>query len=263
MEDEESFSNGTALFFAVVSFVIYWVFLRPTATPVPPRPTPPTATSTPRTARPRTPRTPLVAERPTVMRMSEAAQEILHECQSKPNHVATSAAMTGLGGCNILLSESGLVAFSHTQASLVVPTDTNALRQDRVKILSRLCTGGNLPPTKGETVVVSVSQADLGESLLSKILYALGTFYNLVVIVAVDSEKAEVIEYLRQSELLSEEVLPSHRILRSSTVTGRVALVRQVNKVALVVDWDSEVESQLTRFGYKVALVSKWNKLIE
>ncbi len=261
MEDEESFSSGSALLFALVSFVVYWVFLRPTAAPVAARQVVPTTTSTPRTARPRTPRTPLVAERSTSVRMSEAAEEILSECQSKPKHVASSMAIVGLGGSNVLLNESGLVAFSHTQAASVVPTDSSSLRQDRVKILSRLCTGGSMPPTKGETIVVSVSQADTGEPL-SRILYALGTFYNLVVIVAVDSEKVDVVQLLRRS-LLSEEVLPSHRILRSSKVTGRVALVRQLSKVAFVVDWDSEVESQLTRFGYKVSLITNWSNLLE
>lgn len=197
-------------------------------------------------------------------RMSEAAEEVLTICQSKPNHVACPLAVAGLGGSNILASDSGLVAFSYTQAASVVPTDACALRQDRVKVLSRLCTGGILPPSKGETIVLSVPQMELGEPL-SRILYALGTFYNLVVIVGVESESStstNVVESLR-TLALSEDVLPSHRILRASKATGRIALVRQLSKVALVVDWDSEVESQLSRFGFKVTLVSNWSKLIE
>ena len=278
MEDEESFSNVSAVLLALVSFVIYWVFLRPTATPAGARPVPPTTTttttttSTPRTVRPRTPRGPAMMERPVLLgavRMSEAAEEVLSTCQSKPNHVACPTTVTGLGGSNILLNDSGLVAFSYTQAASVVPTDATALRQDRIKILSRLCTSGNLPPSKGETMVLSVSQVDLGEPL-SRILYALGTFYNLVVIVGVvesDSNSSSastnnIVESLRTLGL-SEEVLPSHRILRASKATGRVALVRQLSKVALVVDWESEVETQLSRFGFKVSLVSNWSKLIE
>jgi hypothetical protein len=210
-------------------------------------------------------------ERPVVgggvaaIRMSEAAEEVLSTCQSKPKHVACPIAVAGLGGSNILSSESGLVAFAYTQAATMVPTDATSLRQDRVKILSRLCTSGTLPPSKGETMVLSVSQADLGEAV-SRILYALGTFYNLVVIVGVveseSSTSTNVVESLRTLGL-AEDVLPSHRILKASKVTGRVALVRQLSKVALVVDWDSEVESQLSRFGFKVALVSNWSKLIE
>jgi hypothetical protein len=54
---------------------------------------------------------------------------------------------------------------------------------------------------------------------------------------------------------VKDQVLPKHRILLAQTVTGRVALVRQLSRVELVVDWDKEVSSQLERFGYKVALV--------
>jgi hypothetical protein len=315
MDEEENFSSSSALLFAVVSFILYWLFLRPTAAaPTTGRAganatTGTHSTSVPRRQRPRTPAAAAAAAADTNnmpstttvhISMSEAAAEILNECQSKPKHVAASNTIVGLGGSNVILSDSGLVAFSYTEAASVVSSTEVAatLRQERAKILSRLCQkGGNTPPPgKGSTLVVSISQADImaksssssSSSLASKakILYDLATFYNLVVILAVDdpsSEKQpgaktdagtlknELVEQLRRSStssdrmslLLSESVLPSHRILLASTVTGRVALVRQLAKVAMVVDWDPEVESQLTRFGYKVALVPNWNILLE
>lgn len=62
---------------------------------------------------------------------------------------------------------------------------------------------------------------------------------------------------------LSESVLPSHRIMvSSSSITGRVALVRQLSTVELVVDYDPEIKTQLERFGYKVAIFddeTEWN----
>lgn len=57
---------------------------------------------------------------------------------------------------------------------------------------------------------------------------------------------------------LSEAVLPSHRILLASSVTGRVALVRQLASVELVVDYHPDVRNGLERFGYRVSLVSDW-----
>lgn len=304
MEDEESFSSGSALLFAVVSFILYWLFLRPTAAPT--TGTGNTGTATPTnnhtagpTSTPRRPRpqpAAAVHDAPRVQHqyhMSQAAAEILSECQSKPKHVSSSIAAVGLGGSNVILSDSGLVAFAHTEAASVVSNDSAAsVRQERAKILSRLChphpgasasgssSGATPPPLKGSTLVVSISQATIkGSSCLPRILYVLGTFYNLVVIVGVDDSnilgnkggnaadgaalQTELVEQLRGSSSLSEDILPSHRILVASTVTGRVALVRQLAKVAMVVDWDPEVDSQLTRFGYKVALVPNLSILLE
>jgi hypothetical protein len=56
------------------------------------------------------------------------------------------------------------------------------------------------------------------------------------------------------------DVLPSHRIVAASTVAGRVAFVRQVQRVGLVVDFDPAVHEQLSRFGHKV-MVYDFDKL--
>lgn len=341
--EQEVFSSTSAIVFALISLVVYWLFLRPTADAQPPGSTQQqqqqqghaTATSIrDRGARPRLAargegagggRDPAVAQlqqQEQMMRaipwlavqqqqqlhrgnapnantpnISSAAAEVLQECASKPWHVTSPVEVAGLGGSNIL-TESGLVAFNHTQANFsasnkdggTAPTSSTTsvaskLRPDRAKILSRLCQSGgiNPPPAKGATLVVSVSK-DLIEGSspsLRRALLVLGTFYNLVLIVAVDEKninkngkndlvaqlRGEIPENDKESldnlEFLPESVLPSHRILLSSTVTGRVALVRQLNKVAMVVDWDDSVETQLSRFGYKVVLVLNWDKLLD
>ena len=270
--------------------------------------------------------------------MSQAAMEILQSYPSLPPHIqssvlsagkASSSSMNdyvGLGGSNVLLSDSGLVAFAVTKAAAkavaaAAPVDgegeandttttlTRQRQKDRAKILSRLCsppkssgtstrstttttttsTLSLLPPSKGSTVVVAISQTDLGGvggtndgncSCISRVLDALATFYNVIVVVAVNDESnnnnnnnnnhnnrvslhSQVVQQLRSSSIfLSEDVLPSHRILLASTVTGRVALVRQLSKVALVVDWDPTVKEQLTRFGFAVTLVEDWNSIL-
>jgi hypothetical protein len=132
------------------------------------------------------------------------------------------------------------------------------------------------------------------------VLCALGTYYNLLVILALPSIemdggitssnggsddaaaaaataavaaakqlRAEWIAKLRSPSQSSEraaaggpfsgwgvpiEVLPSHRIVASTTVAGRVAFVRQVQRVGIVLDFDPDVRDQLSRFGHKVVV---------
>jgi SMC interacting uncharacterized protein involved in chromosome segregation len=78
----------------------------------------------------------------------------------------------------------------------------------------------------------------------------------------------EIIQKLRSrgsssnsEQLLTESILPSHRIMLSQSATGRIALTRQLSSVELVIDFDVDVQTQLERFGYKVAIVSDWMKL--
>jgi hypothetical protein len=194
----------------------------------------------------------------------------------------------------------GLVGFRHTQASSVVPEDNAmSVRKERAKILSKLVVlkqssiNANVnpnvtaPPTKGATIVVSVPHDQVACDSLRRIFYLLGSYYNLLVILAVpeptdvsatemehlEQQKKELISRLRGTNdddddattasstlLLTEAVLPSHRILLSSTIAGRVAFVRQLNRVELVVDFDGLVETQLTRFGYRVFLYGSETK---
>jgi hypothetical protein len=80
------------------------------------------------------------------------------------------------------------------------------------------------------------------------------------VIIAVDAKTTEkdqvrLIAQLRGSgDGLTAEVLPDHRIIFASTVAGRVAFVRQMQRIELVLDFDPEVKTLLSRFGHKVVV---------
>jgi hypothetical protein len=192
----------------------------------------------------------------------------------------------------------GMVAFSHTRAFAVSNSNKSdpTVRQDRAKILSRILSNSSAsgmtqpPPSKGSTVVIALKQSDLvlsssqsqsqhatssqkASSSLSRSLYLLSTYCNLLVVLAVDDpntcttnddKEALLSKWRSTDDVLTEQVLPSHRILLSSTTTGRIALVRQLsnNRVGLVVDWDPDVKTQLERFGYKVALVDDMHRLL-
>ena len=200
--------------------------------------------------------------------LSEAAVELLTSCRTAPDHVATSLDKVGIGGSHVLVD--GLVAFCHTPAAAQQqqqqqqpPPQTLELKQERAKLLSRLVVATNqtVPPTKGSTLVVALSSNNnhLDHPSVSRHLMVLGTWYNLLVVVGIEQDQDETIQKeVIVSKLLkdvSPKVLPTHRILLATSVTGRVALVRQLSRVELVVDWDKEVSSQLERFGYKVALL--------
>jgi hypothetical protein len=149
------------------------------------------------------------------------------------------------------------------------------------------------PPPKGSTLVIGISSSVLADAttsnvIISKVLYNLATYYTVMVMVQVVESKSvttnyteiqklqdEMIRELRttaattttvtvtsggDSMLLTESVLPSHRIMISQSSTGRVALTRQLSSVELVVDFDDDVRTQLERFGYKVAIISDWVK---
>jgi hypothetical protein len=151
------------------------------------------------------------------------------------------------------------------------------------------------PPSKGGTLVVGLSYNQIVDGatvasmdIVTRVLYSLATYYTVMVMVQVPLKDAsaglsrdylaaerlhqEVVTRLRtissrgddgSQYYLSESVLPSHRIMLSSSVTGRVALVRQLASVELVVDYDPEIRTQLERFGYRVALVENekdWTK---
>jgi hypothetical protein len=171
------------------------------------------------------------------------------------------------------------------------------LQQQSVTTTATTTTTTPPPPTKGATIVVSVPHDQVACDSLRRIFYLLGSYYNLFVILAVpeppmdvaisdttdlqmqtlEQQKEALVSKLRGTNdtdtmstdtatatiLLSEAVLPSHRILLSTTIAGRVAFVRQLNRVELVVDFDGLVQVQLTRFGYRVFLYGNGNGGLE
>jgi hypothetical protein len=205
------------------------------------------------------------------------------KCTRTPPHVAPSSAELAVnGGSNILID--GLLAFRHGRAALwekQLGADEQALnRKDRARILSRLLEDTDVshtatssaPPAKGSTIVVSIPALEVGCSKLRRVLYLLATYYNLLVILAVPSalekeERVKIITKLRGGNeddndndnsddralnMLAVDVLPDHRIIISTTCAGRVAFVRQVSRIELVLDFDPEVKNVLARFGHRV-----------
>jgi hypothetical protein len=212
------------------------------------------------------------------------------KCTRTPPHVAPGSAELAVnGGSNILID--GLLAFRHSRAALwekkLDAAEQTVNRKDRARILSRLLeeeipasSSSSAPPAKGSTIVVSIPEEDVGCSKLRRVLHLLATYYNLLVILAVPSapskeERTTLIAKLRgleddddnkkkkkssssssisaaSAELLPVDVLPDHRIIASSTSAGRVAFVRQVSRIELILDFDPEVKSILARFGHRV-----------
>mmetsp|Transcript_3712 Transcript_3712/g.4380 ORF Transcript_3712/g.4380 Transcript_3712/m.4380 type:complete len:371 (+) Transcript_3712:61-1173(+) len=166
-------------------------------------------------------------------------------------------------------------------------------RKDRARMFTKLFASGNTagiatPPSRGSNVVVSIPEIDVGCAKLKRVLFLLGSYYNLFILIdtaaAVSADKLsskystnsvenykqekqrckELILLLRrgngfgnvddEANVLSEEILPSHRILITASVSSRVAFVRQLPKTEIVIDCEQECYTQLTRFGFKVIL---------
>lgn len=199
-----------------------------------------------------------------------------------PPHVTTSHAAV----------VDGLVSFRHTKAA----TQSEELAtRDRARVLSKLLVGtgsGSAPtlPPRGSTWILALPNAPSDESSsplyydvnrMRQVLLALGTYYNLLVILALDAgggdegkspdPKAARLEWIARvrggssatvadpvapplGSVVGEDVLPSHRVLAATTVAGRVALVRQVQRVGMILDFDATVQDQLSRFGHKVVV---------
>lgn len=174
----------------------------------------------------------------------------------------------------------GLVPFRHTRASEFEQGKGDGVaesRKERARVLSRLLElegrtseHGASPPTRGGTIIVSVPYLEVACPKMRRVLYLLATYYNLLLIVVVppaetanDDVLLKATDKLRGQESgegrLDEECLPSHRIVAATTAAGRVAFVRQLAKVEVVLDFDSEVKTQLARFGYRVINYKRQN----
>ncbi|OEU09884.1 hypothetical protein FRACYDRAFT_248134 [Fragilariopsis cylindrus CCMP1102] len=156
------------------------------------------------------------------------------------------------------------------------------------------------PPMKGSTFIIGVSyeqqllQKEKEQKLaIIRVIKGLATYYNVLVIVAVDTNDnddnsnnsnhhryestqkihEQVVQTLRSGDeegvgggeknddsLLSESILPSHRILLSKSAVGRIALVRQLSSnIGLTIDFNPEVKLQLEKFGYNVSIIKNWS----
>ena len=183
------------------------------------------------------------------------------KCARVPEHVAPNSAKIAVNGGNNLLVD-GMIAFRHTKAALAETSgDASQLamrRKERARVLSRLLS--DAPPAKGSTVVLAIPERDVGCAQLQKVVYLMATYYNLLLLLAVPaafdrSHKLELLQKLR-ARVMPPEVLPNHRIVLTSTVAGRVAFCRQLQRIELVLDFDPEVKGLLGRFGHRVVVYS-------
>ena len=148
------------------------------------------------------------------------------------------------------------------------------------------------PPNRGANIVITIHYTDVQCNKLHKILYLLGTYYNLFLLIdgseyvelhQINRDEKVLREFINKlrSELLNngdgstssegggggecyklnEQIIPKHRIVFTSTSKGRVAFVRQLHGTELVVDYDEgNVTKELERFGFRVLVYPREEK---
>ena len=165
-----------------------------------------------------------------------------------------------------LLNESatpvdGLIGFRNTKASGYEKSTNNAAenRKERARLLSKILTLEPTapPPPRGTTVVVSLPAEDVVCPKLSRVFFLLATYFNLIVVICVEQGVEEPESYIDKlllggDDKILSEVLPRHRILLSQSITGRVAVCRQLGSVEFVLDYKPQIKTELTRFGFRV-----------
>jgi hypothetical protein len=194
------------------------------------------------------------------------------------------------------VSYDGVIPFRFTKAATyeakIVSSNSNLSdgtddilqnRKGRALILAKLFKKLD-PPARGNMLVFSIpsSQISSDNGKLQRILFLLGTYYNVFVMVNCDDDVVAVavanegnneltynaytddkkrcnalIAKLYESDILTEEVLPSHRIVVTNSVASRVAFVRSFPKspnYIIGVESERELQILLTKFGYKVIL---------
>jgi hypothetical protein len=195
--------------------------------------------------------------------------KVLSKCANFPVHVADPKPTSAM---NLLFD--GLVAFRHTQAASIEQTKSGGSsdiatqnRKERARILSKMLSLEKDGPadatsfSRGGTIVVAVPIEEVNCDKLRRVLYLFATYYNLLVILVIPSGTSSdalerATEVLRGNEgntdRLDTAILPSHRVIAASSTTGRIAFVRQLSRVSLVLDFSSSVKSELSRFGFRV-----------
>ena len=165
-------------------------------------------------------------------------------------------------------------------------------RKDRARMFTKLFdpnrSGESLPPPgRGSNIIVSVPVYEIHCPKLRRALFLLGTYFNLFLLISlIDEEDNESSENkatsknykddkLKMDELiikmrggnnevgvgLPEEIIPPHRIVGTRSISSKVAFVRQLPKLpAFVLDFEAEMSTQLSRFGFKVLTYSPSKK---
>lgn len=166
-----------------------------------------------------------------------------------------------------------------------------ANRKDRARMFTKLFdpnrSGESLPPPgRGSNVVVSIPSSEIHCPKLRRALFLLGTYFNLFLLISLpvegdgSSENTAIPNNYKDDKLkldelikkirggnsegeadLPEDVVPSHRIVGTRSISSKVAFVRQLPKPpAFVLDFEAEMSIQLSRFGFKVLTYSPSKK---
>lgn len=228
-------------------------------------------------------------------------------------------------------SYNGVVPFRYTKAALLESSNKSRVtddgdngngtdtilenRKDRARILARLFAARKIDPTpgKGKMLILSLSSSrivQLDNFILPRVLYLLGTFYNVFVMVQCDGEHGDdndndddddktqtmnntdrdysqdkqrcnaIISKLYSSGILTNDAIPSHRVVITKSVPSRIAFVRsfpikpdyviiESSRDGIGGDLDGgEVEGgedlqlQLTKFGYSVLRIKSLDELL-
>lgn len=230
--------TSTTIIFGLITIALYVIVIRPLT----PRQAVPN-----NTARRHQPQESLARTAESISANKKTADRV-------PAHVSNNVTVT-TGGFNIL--SDGLVAFRYTKAASYENTDED--RKDRARVLTRLLEGSQLetPPARGSTIVLSFQASEVSCPKLQRLLFLLGTFYNLLILIAVDSsfqipDRPALLAQLRGENIIPVDILPDHRIVTTSTTAGRIAFCRQLSRIELILDFDEEVAANLRRFGHRV-----------
>ena len=176
----------------------------------------------------------------------------------------------------------GVVPFRQTLASRydssLSSSELFQHRKDRARIFTKLFSPPSTKvPSRGSCMVISLQSSttdtatdtDTNHDNTLRVILLLASFYNVFVLLHISSSSSTTMDTNDTNDKKKQEcnlqqqlennipssVLPSHRIVQTTSHVGRVAFCRQLPKQPdLVIDFEDIVSSQLTRFGFHVVI---------
>ena len=219
----------------------------------------------------------------------DGIQHFLKKIYSYPSHHIMSSTPSKADTASHRSVFGGIISFRDTKASIFEsngyeiaeeerPDYIQSNRRARARIMAKIFKKSD-PPAKGKSVVLCIDSSEVQklepgcESALPKTLNLLGTYYNLFIMLQCDGEEGEG-DYVKDkeqteslvqklyvdienSDSLSKDVIPPHRVVVTKSEASRVAFVRQLMPDLVIGESnDEELLVQLTKFGHKVILKS-------
>ena len=186
-----------------------------------------------------------------------------------PHHVDMSS--------DAVPTHDGIVPFRCTKASTfesrsIDASQTLEHRKERARIFAKLFAANKMnPPMRGRTLVISIKNDDSQNEKLQRVLYLLGSYYNLFLMVTLDEadhmgnyiddkeRSSNIISVFYSSGIIQKQVIPPHRIVVTRSTASRVAFVRAFPRSPDYVIGstdENELSDQLSKFGFNVVLSS-------